>query len=221
MFCTETFAVGLNMPTKTVLFAGFKKYDDQTGGMRLLRTDEYIQMAGRAGRRGKDDKGVVIYLPDHEPVEPSEMKGMMKGSKPPIQSRMDFHYDFILKTILAENNTSEPKQLKWLSIMEHSYWFQQRQKQIKALNDDIINCQKKIDTSIVEDIFFTGCDIRYELEQKIKQTVNAARKEVQKQLDTLKNKQLGPKWNTAWINYNLLRALQKEFNTFSEFENNI
>lgn len=216
MFCTETFAVGLNMPTKTVLFAGFKKYDDQTGGMRLLRTDEYIQMAGRAGRRGKDDKGVVIYLPDHEPVEPSEMKGMMKGSKPPIQSRMDFHYDFILKTILAENNTSEPKQLKWLSIMEHSYWFQQRQKQIKALNDDIINCQKKIDTSIVEDIFFTGCDIRYELEQKIKQTVNAARKEVQKQLDTLKNKQLGPKWNTAWINYNLLRALQKEFNSLME-----
>jgi superfamily II RNA helicase len=213
MFCTETFAVGLNMPTKTVLFAGFKKYDDQTGGMRMLRNDEYIQMAGRAGRRGKDDKGVVIYLPDREPVEPSEMKGMMKGSRPPIQSRMDFHYDFILKTIQA----SEPgKPLKWLNIMEQSYWFQQRQKQIKALDIDITKCQKKIDDIKVEEPYFTGCDQRYELEQKIKQTVNAARKEVQKQLDTLKNKQFGPKWTTAWTNYNQLRILTKELNELKQ-----
>jgi len=209
MFCTETFAVGLNMPTKTVLFAGFKKYDDQTGGMRMLRNDEYIQMAGRAGRRGKDDKGVVIYLPDREPIEPSEMKGMMKGSKPPIQSRMDFHYDFILKTI----QSSEPGQpLKWLSIMEQSYWFQQRQKQIKALDIDIAKCQKKMDDIKVEEPFLTGCEMRFELEKKIKETVNAARKEVQRQLDTLKNKQFGPKWVTAWTNYNLMRTVQKELN---------
>jgi len=208
MFCTETFAVGLNMPTKTVLFAGFKKYDDQTGGMRLLRTDEYIQMAGRAGRRGKDDKGVVIYLPDREPIEPNEMKGMMKGSKPPIQSRMDFHYDFILKTIQASEEPEEP--LKWLSIMEQSYWFQQRQKQIQSVNHDISNCEKKLNNIKVEEPFFTICDKRYELELKIKQTVNAARKDIQKQLDTIKNKQLGPKWIIAWTNYNLVRTLEIE-----------
>ena len=207
MFCTETFAVGLNMPTKTVLFAGFKKYDDQTGGMRMLRNDEYIQMAGRAGRRGKDDKGVVIYLPDREPVEPSEMKAMMKGSRPPIQSRMDFHYDFILKTL----QSSEPGQpLKWLSIMEQSYWFQQRQRQVKQVKAELEVCQKKIDDVKVEEPFFSECDKRFQLEQKIKETVNAARKEVQKQLDTLKNKQFGPKWNTAWTNYNLLRTLKRE-----------
>lgn len=212
MFCTETFAVGLNMPTKTVLFAGFKKYDDQTGGMRMLRTDEYIQMAGRAGRRGKDDKGIVIYLPDREPVEPSEMKGMMKGSRPPIQSRMDFHYDFILKTIQA----SEPGQpLKWLNIMEQSYWFQQRQKQIKALHIDIAKCQKKMDELSVQEPFYSGCVMRFELEQKMKQTVNAARKEVQRQLDTLKNKQFGPKWTTAWTNYNLIETLRKELDELS------
>jgi superfamily II RNA helicase len=207
MFCTETFAVGLNMPTKTVLFAGFKKYDEQTGGMRMLRTDEYIQMAGRAGRRGKDDKGIVIYLPDREPVEPSEMKGMMKGSRPPIQSRMDFHYDFILKTIQA---SSEGQSLKWLSIMEQSYWFQQRQKQIKQIKNEIETCQKKINETNVEEPFFTELEKRFELEQNIKQTVNAARREVQKQLDTLKNKQFGPKWATAWTNFNLLRILNKE-----------
>jgi superfamily II RNA helicase len=208
MFCTETFAVGLNMPTKTVLFAGFKKYDDQTGGMRMLRTDEYIQMAGRAGRRGKDDKGIVIYLPDREPIEPNEMKGMMKGSKPPIQSRMDFHYDFILKTI----QSSEPSRpLKWLNIMEQSYWFQQRRKQIKALDIDIRNCKKKMDEISVEEPFFTGCDMRFELEQKIKQTVNAERKVFQRQLDILKNKHVGPKWLIAWTNYNLVKTLNKQF----------
>ncbi len=208
MFCTETFAVGLNMPTKTVLFAGFKKYDDQTGGMRMLRNDEYIQMAGRAGRRGKDDKGVVIYLPDKEPVEPSEMKRMMKGSRPPIQSRMDFHYDFILKTIQASTQTSEP--LKWLTIMEQSYWFQQRQNQIKAINNDITKYKKKVDEVKVEEPFFSECEKRFNLEQKIKQTVNAERKEAQRQLDMLKNKQLGPKWATAWTNYNTLKTYKLE-----------
>jgi superfamily II RNA helicase len=213
MFCTETFAVGLNMPTKTVLFAGFKKYDDQTGGMRILRTDEYIQMAGRAGRRGKDDKGIVIYLPDRDPVEPSEMKTMMKGNKPPIQSRMDFHYDFILKTIQAASDGST---LKWLTIMEQSYWFQQRQKQIKTLKQDLEKCTKKINEISVEEPFYSECDKRFELEQRIKQTVNAQRKEIQRQLDAIKNKQFGPKWSTAWTNYNSLKVLKKEFDELNQ-----
>jgi superfamily II RNA helicase len=213
MFCTETFAVGLNMPTKTVLFAGFKKYDDQTNGMRILRTDEYIQMAGRAGRRGKDDKGIVIYLPDREPIEPNEMKRMMKGSKPPIQSRMDFHYDFILKTI----QSSEPgKPLKWLNIMEQSYWFQQRKKQIQALDIDIKLCENKLNEIKLDELFFTGCDARFDLENKIKQTVNAERKTIQRQLDIIKNKQIGPKWITAWENYNLIKKLQKELCNYKE-----
>ena len=196
LFCTETFAVGLNMPTKTVLFAGFKKFDDE--GMRILRNDEYIQMAGRAGRRGKDDKGVIIYLPDHEPLEPFEMKTMMKGSKPPIVSRMDFHYDFILKTI-------QSKEVKWLEIMEQSYWFQQRQKQILALELDLEKCEKKMDIKIE---FLEDCEKRHELEIKMKASKD---KQYQRQLDSLKNRQLGPKWNTAWTNYNNLIKYKKEY----------
>jgi antiviral helicase SKI2 len=65
LFATETFAVGINMPTKTVLFVGFHKYDSDKGGRRILRTDEYIQMAGRAGRRGKDTIGHVFYIPEN------------------------------------------------------------------------------------------------------------------------------------------------------------
>jgi len=203
MFCTETFAVGLNMPTKTVLFAGLKKYDDQTGTMRMLRNDEYLQMAGRAGRRGKDGKGIVIYLPDREPVEPNELKAMMKGGKPPITSRMDFHYDFILKTLQASKQdssttTAETQPLKWLQIMEQSYWFQQRQQQIRGVRRELAACEKKMFDLTMDEHSYVECDTRYKLEQNIKLATNAARKELQRELDKMKNRHFGPKWMKAW-----------------------
>ena len=207
MFCTETFAVGLNMPTKTVLFAGFKKYDDTYGTMRMLRKDEYFQMAGRAGRRGKDDKGVVIYLPDREPVYPEEMEMMMKGSRQPVQSRMDFHYDFLLKTL----QSSAPNQpLKWLQLMEQSYWFQQRQTEKEEVEKKWMECvAEKQKLNLVEP-FLTGCIKRIQLEKKIKTTVNAERKEVQRELDRLKNTQMGPKWTKAMADYHILESLECE-----------
>ena len=60
LFATETFAVGINMPTKTVLFSSLTKFDGR--GFRNVRSHEYTQMAGRAGRRGKDTKGYVIHI---------------------------------------------------------------------------------------------------------------------------------------------------------------
>uniref|UniRef100_A0A6C0DEB2 Helicase n=1 Tax=viral metagenome TaxID=1070528 RepID=A0A6C0DEB2_9ZZZZ len=207
LFCTETFAVGLNMPTKTVLFAGFKKYDDATASMRILRNDEYIQMAGRAGRRGKDDKGVVIYLPDREPIEPEEMEKMMKGMRPPIQSRMDFHYDFLLKTLQA----SAPNQpLKWLQLMEQSYWFQQRQQEKREIQAELDACLAKQSTLNLVEPYLSGCQKRLVLEQRIKATVNAERKQVQKELDSLKNSQMGPRWNKAQEDYQTMQTLKKE-----------
>ena len=207
LFCTETFAVGLNMPTKTVLFAGFKKYDDASAAMRLLRNDEYIQMAGRAGRRGKDDKGVVIYLPDRDPIEPEEMEKMMKGARPPIQSRMDFHYDFLLKTLQA----SAPSQpLKWLQLMEQSYWFQQRQQEKREIQAELDACLAKQSTLNLVEPYLSGCQKRLALEQRIKATVNAERKQVQKELDSLKNGQMGPKWNKAQEDYQTMQILKKE-----------
>jgi superfamily II RNA helicase len=63
LFATETFSVGLNMPTKTVVFASLTKYD---GKKRQLESSEFIQMAGRAGRRSIDNIGYVIYLPQFD-----------------------------------------------------------------------------------------------------------------------------------------------------------
>lgn len=60
LFATETFAMGLNMPAKTVVFTKTVKWDG--GEFRFLLSGEYTQMSGRAGRRGKDDRGVCIIM---------------------------------------------------------------------------------------------------------------------------------------------------------------
>lgn len=60
LFATETFSMGINMPTKTVIFFAVKKFDSQE--LRMLNSSEYTQMSGRAGRRGLDLKGNVIIL---------------------------------------------------------------------------------------------------------------------------------------------------------------
>lgn len=59
LFATETFAVGLNMPTKTVIMTSFSKFNGSN--MQYLHPHEYTQMAGRAGRRGLDTIGHVIH----------------------------------------------------------------------------------------------------------------------------------------------------------------
>lgn len=58
LFATETFAMGVNMPARAVVFGQLRKHDGTA--LRDLLPGEYTQMAGRAGRRGLDTTGVVI-----------------------------------------------------------------------------------------------------------------------------------------------------------------
>ncbi len=188
LFCTETFAVGLNMPTKTVLFVGLTKYDDTVESMRMLRHDEYIQMAGRAGRRGKDTQGTVVYLPDRDPPSLLEMRSMMKGEKPAIQSRMTFSYDFLLKTLHNKNT-------EWLSIMNDSYWYQQHKDAITSTQRDYDAAQTK-----VQSLQLLPHDQReFELKDKILSDisclVNAGRKQAQTELNRWNDRHMGPKWS--------------------------
>ena len=64
VFATETLAVGVNMPARSVVFSQLDKPNDgDLPGHRPLRPDEFWQMAGRAGRRGMDELGYVLYAP--------------------------------------------------------------------------------------------------------------------------------------------------------------
>ena len=190
LFATETFAVGINMPTKTAVFVGLKKYDEDRGTMRMLNTAEYIQMAGRAGRRGLDTMGTVIYLPDRDPVDPSEMKAMMCGGKAQVTSRMEFGYDFILKTVQSGNSN-------WLDLLSKSYWRRQREEtitHIKAEQAVVLNKLKELSLT-EEDI--AALDEKSLIEQQIRENTNAKRKKAELALKAWKDAHQGPKWTLA------------------------
>lgn len=188
LFATETFAVGINMPTKTVVFTGYRKYDDVSDGMRMLNTDEYIQMAGRAGRRGKDDKGLVLYLPDKRPEDVESIHRMMTGSRATFQSRMTFHYDFLLKTLQSGN-------LDWIDLLHKSYWYQRHRLYVEDVEKDIRAEQGAADSLAITEAELVDMRAYDAISLRLKDSVNAAKKEAQKELGAWNNRHMGPRWN--------------------------
>jgi superfamily II RNA helicase len=105
LFATETFAVGINMPTKTVIFAGLTKFNGNT--MRLLYPHEYTQMAGRAGRRGIDTVGHVIHCNDLFDIPTStDYKNMLTGPPQTLTSKFKISFNLALN-IIASNVEKE------------------------------------------------------------------------------------------------------------------
>jgi len=96
LFATETFAVGINMPTKTVLFSSLEKFDGD--GFRMLLGHECTQMAGRAGRRGLDTVGHVIHLNNLFDVPYAhDYDRMLRGAPQSLVSKFDITFDIVLR----------------------------------------------------------------------------------------------------------------------------
>lgn len=69
--------MGVNMPARTVVFDSIDKFDGMS--TRVLHPAEYIQMAGRAGRRGLDSTGTVIIMCKGAVPQSDALKKMMIG----------------------------------------------------------------------------------------------------------------------------------------------
>lgn len=100
LFATETFAMGLNLPTRTVVFSELRKHDGR--GFRNLLPGEFTQMAGRAGRRGLDSTGTVIVMSYNQPVSPTDFKESTMGAPTKLLSQFRLTYNMILNLLRIE-----------------------------------------------------------------------------------------------------------------------
>jgi len=123
LFATETFAIGINMPAKTVVFTNTRKWDGKE--FRWVTSGEYIQMSGRAGRRGKDDRGIVIQMVD-EKMEPGVCKGILYGDPDPLNSSYRISYNMLLNMMRVEDVDPE-------YLLRSSFHQFQREKEVPGL----------------------------------------------------------------------------------------
>lgn len=91
------------MPAKTVVFTNVRKFDGDK--FRWISGGEYIQMSGRAGRRGIDQRGVCILMVD-EKLEPSTAKMMLKGTADSLNRFLHVSCLFISQVIRIEKNST-------------------------------------------------------------------------------------------------------------------
>ena len=182
LFATETFAVGVNMPTRTVVFTGLTKFSGEINDFRILRSDEYTQMSGRAGRRGLDKIGYVIYLPLRDIVEKHEMLSMATHPMPKMISKFMLDSKFILKAI--HSNTQNISTVFDASLLsnENNKVLKSTEKEINHLENLTIDMKNKLISSNTDiEILREYC----ELKDKIKNSKNKERKKIQKRIDMI------------------------------------
>jgi superfamily II RNA helicase len=94
IFTTETFALGINMPSRSVMFDDLRKFYGRY--VRNLKTRDFYQMAGRAGRRGMDKEGFVYCRVNLNRIQYDEVKRIIYGKPEEVRSQLNASYATIL-----------------------------------------------------------------------------------------------------------------------------
>jgi len=156
VFATETLAAGINMPARTTVISTLSKRTDR--GHRLLTASEFLQMAGRAGRRGMDKKGYVVTL--QTPFEGAKEAAYLATSKAdPLVSQFTPSYGMVLN-LLQTHTLEEAKELiersfgQYLStlhlepnrkaVQKLQKEVEQLQNQMQQVNPDLIGNYEKL-----------------------------------------------------------------------------
>jgi superfamily II RNA helicase len=179
LFATETFAVGINMPTKTVLFTNLNKFDGSN--MRPLLAHEYTQMAGRAGRRGIDTVGNVIHLTNLFETDQPTLRTMMRGKPQLLESKFKISYNLLLNLIdIGEDDYS--------SYVKESMIQREISNELSNIINEINNCEN--DLKNMEEKMKTPIKTMeeyIELQENKKVSVNKKRKEIEKSIQKVLN----------------------------------
>ena len=157
LYTTETFAVGINMPAKTVCFNSLRKYDGWN--FRNLNTKEYFQIAGRAGRRGIDTVGYVISMIYRPTFKYHEIKAITAADTEPIKSQFRLSVNTVLN-LIARRTKPEIEH-----ILRLSFWSYQKfgndfaqvpSKVLLARYDNILRKLRKQEFIVAEELSEKG-----------------------------------------------------------------
>lgn len=107
VFATETLAAGINMPARTTIISSISKRSDE--GHRTLNANEFLQMSGRAGRRGMDKIGHVVTIASSY-ESPEEIAELASSASNPLESRFAPGYSMVLN-LLQRFSLDEAREL--------------------------------------------------------------------------------------------------------------
>lgn len=107
VFATETLAAGINMPARSTVISSTSKRTDS--GHRMLTASEFLQMSGRAGRRGMDEIGYVTIVGTQFET-PEEVAELVLSDANPLESRFSPSYSMVLN-LLQRFSLDEAKEL--------------------------------------------------------------------------------------------------------------
>ena len=157
LFATETFAVGINMPTRSVVFTSLKKYTQN--GYRCLFPHEYTQMAGRAGRRGIDTIGYIFHLNNffinRNHIDVDHYRQIVNGTSQEIQSKINISPSMILRYMYTTNKTDMDEYLKKSMMYNET---NNHQTYLKNQHTLILEKYEKIKTELENYEFITSYD---------------------------------------------------------------
>ena len=135
VFATETLAAGINMPARTTVISAISKRTDS--GHRMLTANEFLQMSGRAGRRGMDKIGYVVVM-GTQFQSPDEVADLVRSSSNPLESQFSPGYSMVLN--LLQN--LELDQAKELILKSFGYF--SSNDRLKPIIMQQLNCEQTL-----------------------------------------------------------------------------
>ncbi|EDL26757.1 mCG15924, isoform CRA_f [Mus musculus] len=184
LFATETFAMGVNMPARTVVFDSMRKHDGST--FRDLLPGEYVQMAGRAGRRGLDPTGTVILLCKGRVPEMADLHRMMMGKPSQLQSQFRLTYTMILNLLRVDA-------LRVEDMMKRSFSEFPSRKDSKAHEQALADLTKRLGALEEPDVTGQLADLPeyYSWAEELTETQNMIQRRIMESVNGLKSLSVG------------------------------
>ena len=162
VFATETLAAGINMPARTTVISSLSKRTED--GHRILSNSEFLQMSGRAGRRGKDTQGFVVAVQNR--FEGAKEASELALSKPnPLISQFTPSYGMVLN-LLQNYDIEKSRELIKRSFGNYIY-FEESSKE----NNNLKILEKELDKlkEITKNISWQDFDSYEKLNSRLKE----------------------------------------------------